>query len=84
MNIALWLARSAERYPQQSAIAHGTEVWCDYAEFARRAARTAHWLRAQGVQAGDRVVLFMHNAPEYLPLMWGIWWCGAVDRKSVV
>lgn len=78
MNIALWLARSAERYPQQSAIAHGTEVWCDYAEFARRAARTAHWLRTQGVQPGDRVVLFMHNAPEYLPLMWGIWWCGAV------
>ena len=78
MNIALWLARSAERYPQQAAIAHGTEVWCNYAEFARRAARTAHWLRAQGVQAGDRVVLFMHNAPEYLPLMWGIWWCGAV------
>ena len=40
MNIALWLARSAERYPQQAAIAHGTEVWCDYAEFAHRAART--------------------------------------------
>ncbi len=78
MNIALWLARSAERYPQQAAIAHGTEVWCDYAEFARRAARTADWLRTQGVQPGDRVVLFMHNAPEYLPLMWGIWWCGAV------
>jgi long-chain acyl-CoA synthetase len=78
MNIALWLARSAERYPQQAAIAHGTEVWCDYAEFARRAARTAHWLHSQGVQPGDRVVLFMHNAPEYLPLMWGIWWCGAV------
>jgi long-chain acyl-CoA synthetase len=78
MNIALWLARSAERYPQQAAIAHGTEAWCDYAEFARRAARTAHWLHRQGVQPGDRVMLFMHNAPEYLPLMWGIWWCGAV------
>ena len=26
MNIALWLARSAERYPQQAAIAHGTQV----------------------------------------------------------
>ena len=78
MNIALWLARSAERYPQQAAIAHGTEVWCDYAEFAHRAARTAHWLHSQGVQPGDRVMLFMHNAPEYLPLMWGIWWCGAV------
>ncbi|WP_300711608.1 AMP-binding protein [Limnohabitans sp.] len=78
MNIALWLARSAERYPAQAAIAHGTEVWCDYAEFARRAARTASWLQAQGVQPGDRVVLFLYNAPEYLPLMWGIWWAGAV------
>jgi long-chain acyl-CoA synthetase len=47
MNIALWLARTAERYPQQAAIAHGTDVWCDYAEFARRAARTASWLHAK-------------------------------------
>jgi long-chain acyl-CoA synthetase len=78
MNIALWLARSAERYPQQAAIAHGTDLWCNYVELAQRAARTAHWLRGQGVQPGDRVVLFMHNAPVYLPLMWGIWWCGAV------
>ena len=78
MNIALWLARTAERYPAQSAIAHGTEIWCDYAEFARRAARTASWLQAQGVQPGDRVMLFLYNAPEYLPLMWGIWWAGAV------
>jgi long-chain acyl-CoA synthetase len=78
MNIALWLARSAQRYPEQMAIAHGTKVWCDYAEFARRAARTASWLNAQGVQPGDRVVLFRYNAPEYLPLMWGIWWAGAV------
>ena len=37
MNIALWLARTAERYPQQAAIAHGTDVWCDYAQFAERA-----------------------------------------------
>jgi long-chain acyl-CoA synthetase len=78
MNIALWLARSAERYPEQAAIAHGVDSWCDYAEFARRAARTASWLHAQGVQPGDRVILFLHNTPEYLPLMWGIWWAGAV------
>ncbi len=64
MNIALWLARTAERYPQQAAIAHGTDVWCDYGEFARRAARTASWLHAQGVQPGDRVVLFLYNTPE--------------------
>ena len=28
------------------------------------------------MQAGDRVALFMHNAPHYLPLMWGAWWAG--------
>jgi acyl-CoA synthetase (AMP-forming)/AMP-acid ligase II len=78
MNLATWLARSAERYPEQAAIAHGTELWCDYAEFARRAGRTAHWLQAQGVRPGDRVALFMRNAPAYLPLFWGTWWCGAV------
>ena len=78
MNIALWLARSAERYPQQAAIAHGTQVWCNYAQFAQRAARTARWLHDQGVQPGDRVMLFLYNSPDYLPLMWGIWWVGAV------
>lgn len=26
---------------------------------------------------GDRVALFLYNCPEYLPLLWGIWWSGA-------
>jgi long-chain acyl-CoA synthetase len=78
MNLATWLARSAQAHPERAAIAHGTHVWCDYAGFARRAARTASWLRRQGVQPGDRVMLFLYNTPAYLPLMWGAWWCGAV------
>lgn len=78
MNLALWLQRSAQTFPEKPAIAHGTAVWCDYAGFAERAARTAGWLQAQGVQPGDRVALFMYNSPEYLPLLWGVWWAGAV------
>jgi long-chain acyl-CoA synthetase len=78
MNLAHWLQRSALTHPDDLAIAHGNQPWCTYTEFAERAARTASWLQAQGVQAGDRVALFMYNAPHYLPLFWGVWWAGAV------
>lgn len=78
MNIAHWLQRTARAYPQRPAIAGGTEVWATYEAFAHRAARTAGWLQAQGLVAGDRVALFMPNRPEYLPLLWGVWWMGAV------
>lgn len=77
MNFASWLERTARLSPARPAIAHGTELWCDYAGFAQRASNAAGWLRGHGVQAGDRVALFLYNCPDYLPLLWGIWWCGA-------
>jgi acyl-CoA synthetase (AMP-forming)/AMP-acid ligase II len=76
MNIALWLQRTAQQYPDRPAIAHGREVLWDYRGFAASAARCATWLRARGLQPGDRVALFMYNTPDYLPLMWGAWWAG--------
>lgn len=78
MNLAIWLQRSAQSFPTEPAIAHGMDVWCDFAGFAERAARIASWLQANGVRPGDRVALFLHNCPEYLPLLWGVWWAGAV------
>jgi long-chain acyl-CoA synthetase len=78
MNIAHWLARSARINPQAPAIAHGHTLWCNYAEFAQRTARTSAWLTQQGIAPGDRVALFMANRPEYLALLWGAWWHGAV------
>jgi len=78
MNIAHWLARSAAAFPHRPAIAVGQDIWADYARFATRAARIAFWLREQGVEPGDRVTLFMSNRPEYLELVWGVWWSGAV------
>ena len=48
MNIAHDLKRSAQRCGPMAAIGHGTEVWCNYREFAAMAARGATWLSATG------------------------------------
>lgn len=78
MNLALWLQRTAAIHPLAAAVAHGTQVVYRYDELARAAAGTASWLHRRGINAGDRVGLFMDNHPDYLPLLWGIWWAGAV------
>ena len=77
MNLAQWLQRSAQREGERTAIGHGLQRWCSYAELARRAAALAAWLHDQGVAPGDRVGLFLANRPEYLVMLWGTWWAGA-------
>jgi long-chain acyl-CoA synthetase len=77
MNVALWLARAAQRFGARCAIGHGRDVWCSYRELAQRASALAAWLHAQGAAAGDRVALFLPNRPEYLVMLWGVWWSGA-------
>src|SRR5262245_27134899 len=77
MNLAHWLERSAQRDGARTAIGHGLQRWCSYAELAQRASALAAWLHGQGVVPGDRVGLFLGNRPEYLVMLWGIWWAGA-------
>ncbi len=77
MNLALWLTRTTQRRGDRPAIGHGTRVWCSYDQLARRAAQLSAWLRAQSVAPGDRVGLFLTNRPDYLVMLWGIWWTGA-------
>lgn len=78
MNLALWLQRTAGVLGTAPAVALGTDVRYSYAELAQAAQRAAGWLQRHGVAAGDRVGLFMDNAPDYLALLWGAWWAGAV------
>ena len=78
MNLARWLQATAGVHADLPAVAHGTAVRYTYRAFAQAAARVAHGLRGRGIAAGDRVGLFMDNTPAYLPLLWGIWWAGAV------
>ena len=78
MNLALWLHRNALAHGDRPAVALGTQVVFDYRSLAHAACGYAQLARAQGLGPGDRVGLFMDNAPEYLVALWGLWWLGAV------
>lgn len=79
MNVSEWLVRTARRCPDAPALMLGERVVATYAEFAERAARIGATLRARhGINPGDRVALFMKNSPDYLELLYGIWFAGAV------
>jgi len=78
MNIGLWLQRQAQANPSRPALFLGQDMVADYGGFHSRAMSVAGWLVAQGVRPGDRVAIFMKNAPEYLIVQYGIWYAGAV------
>jgi long-chain acyl-CoA synthetase len=76
MNPAFELQHIAARLGAQPAVTQGARTWT-YAEFAERVARTASFLRAlPGAQAGARVALALHNAPEFLQILYACWHAG--------
>ncbi|WP_417728056.1 class I adenylate-forming enzyme family protein [Roseovarius sp.] len=77
MNIGIWLERAARAWPERGALCAGVAPVADYAGFDRAAREVAGALLAQGVAPGDRVAIFMGNAPEYLLALYGIWYAGA-------
>ena len=77
MNIGIWLERRAQATPERAALFLGREQVADYAGFDRAAREVAGALVAQGVAPGDRVAIFMGNAPDYLLALYGIWYAGA-------
>ena len=78
MNLAHLLQRKALEHPDRPAIFSGTQVVATHAQWAERAARVGSHLRKSGLQPGERVVLFMHNHPRYLEVLFGAWWAGLV------
>jgi long-chain acyl-CoA synthetase len=78
MNLAHLLQRKALEHPDRPAIYSGTRCVASHGEWADRAARVGAHMRRAGLQPGDRVVLFMHNHPRYLELLFGAWWAGLV------
>ena len=56
---------SAARYPEKAAyVFHGRSL--SYRELLRQSQALAGWLQAQGVQAGDRVILDTQNCPQFV------------------
>ena len=49
-----------------------------YADLNTRANRLANWMRALGVEKGDRVSILAHNGNEYIDLFYGLAKIGAI------
>ena len=60
-----FLARSADVFPDVTALVHGDRSWT-YAQLHAAVEERARALRAAGVQPGDRVAYMMPNLPEML------------------
>jgi fatty-acyl-CoA synthase len=75
----LWfnLEVSATRYPHKPAyVFFGRPL--SFAELRRQAEALAGWLQTQGVDKGDRVLLFMQNCPQFVIAFY------AVQRANAV
>jgi acyl-CoA synthetase (AMP-forming)/AMP-acid ligase II len=84
MNISLTLQTMARAHPGRPAISWegGT---LGYGDFEAQVQRIAGALRGRhGLQRGEAVALAMENAPELLPVLYGIWRAGlaAVPMNS--
>jgi len=69
----LWfnLEVSARRYPGKAAyLFFGREL--SFRELHRQAEALAGWLQAHGVRAGDRVLLFMQNCPQFVVAFYAV------------
>ncbi len=78
MNLAHLLLRQARQQPGRNAIYNGTAPHATYGQWAARSAGLARRLLDSGLVPGDRVLLFMHNHPRYLEILFGAWWAGLV------
>ena len=69
---------SAQRFPDKAAVIFYDSVM-SYAELLAGTERIAGWLQqADGVQAGDRVLLYLQNSPQWVMAFYGILRANAV------
>jgi long-chain acyl-CoA synthetase len=77
MNVLTSIERAARRRADQVALRCGPQSRT-YGDLLDTAARFAGFLRERGLEPGDRVGLYLHNEPEWLPALLGIWKAGGV------
>src|SRR4051812_30339576 len=75
--LPVMLARQAERHAQKPLVSAGDTTW-SYADACDAAARCAGALSAFGIKAGDRVAIICSNRIEFLEIVLGCAWLGAV------
>ena len=75
--LPIMLARRAEEFGERPLVTAGEETWT-YAQARDAAARFAGDLASAGVAAGDRVALICSNRIEFVQVLLGCAWLGAV------
>jgi acyl-CoA synthetase (AMP-forming)/AMP-acid ligase II len=77
MNLANLLVTSARTFGDRPAVSHGKEACLSYSELAQRAASLATGLTENiGLGKGDHVAVIMKNCPQYLEILFGLWYAG--------
>ncbi len=77
INLSSFIQFHAERDPRRTALVY-RERRLSYGDLLARIERTAGWLAAQGVGAGDVVALLMKNSTAFLELAFAVSHVGAV------
>lgn len=78
MNLASWLEKSAKNNPNSIAIFDGLEVYATYKELLEKVKALSLGLEKMGIKKGDMVAIWTKNCPEYLEILYALWWIGAV------
>ncbi len=79
MNLATWLHRAGRIDPDAPAIRTGERLHATYGGFALRSWAAGEYVRSRyGIRPGDRVALYAKNCAEYLEMLYGVLWAGAV------
>ena len=77
MNLAQLLVRAACVHPDRPAVLLGDRPVLSYSGLAGRTARLAGHLRhGLGLEAGERIAVFMINHVAYLEVLYAAWWAG--------
>ncbi|MBY8848281.1 class I adenylate-forming enzyme family protein [Saccharothrix longispora] len=71
------LDRAADRVPDSVAVVDGAGSWT-YRELREKALDAAAWLAVRGARPGDRVVVRVGNVREFVALLFGTLYRGAV------
>ena len=71
------LLEQSNRSPRKQAVVEGDRS-CSYAELAARAQGLAARLRGKGLEAGDRVAIFLDKTTSSVVALYGTWLAGGV------
>jgi acyl-CoA synthetase (AMP-forming)/AMP-acid ligase II len=76
-NLSLYLAESADKYPEASALVCD-DMTTSYSALGNDVARFADYLTEGGLQPGDRVGVMLPNGPEFAVVFYGVLRAGGV------